>query len=120
MRTNRDLGGKPMGWPVARVDRGRALVVTSRGMPAGTYAFVLESIAADSTRLIVRDRARWKTWEWPFAWLVYEPLHGYMETGLIEGVRRRAEAPTDLASHESGRGAPQARSGPGTYPSRDG
>ena len=23
---------------------------------------------------------------------VYEPLHAYMETGLISGVRRRAEA----------------------------
>jgi len=92
MRTNHDIGGKPMGWPVAAVDEGRALVVTSKSMPAGTYAFVIEPIDADSSRLIVRDRARWKLREWPFAALVYEPLHAYMEIGLIKGVKRRAEA----------------------------
>jgi hypothetical protein len=91
VRTNRDIGGKPMGWPVAAVDRGRSLVVTSSSMPVGTYAFVLDPIDDDASRLIVRDRARWEWWEWPFATLVYEPLHAYMETGLISGVRQRAE-----------------------------
>jgi hypothetical protein len=91
VRTNRDIGGKPMGWPVVAVDPGRSLVVTSRSMPAGTYAFVLDPIDESASRLIVRDRARWKWWEWPFATLVYEPLHAYMETGLISGVRQRAE-----------------------------
>jgi hypothetical protein len=92
MRTNHDIRGKPMGWPVAAVDPGRSLVVTSRSMPAGTYAFIVEPIDDASSRLIVRDRARWKTSELPFAALVYEPLHAYMETGLISGVKRRAEA----------------------------
>lgn len=92
MRTNRDIRGKPMGWPVAAVDPGRSLVVTSRSMPTGTYAFVIDPIDSERSRLIVRDRARWKWWEWPFTALIYEPLHGYMETGLILGVRRRAEA----------------------------
>lgn len=92
MRTNRDIGGKPMGWPVAAVEPGRSLVVTSKSMPAGSYAFVIEPIGEDTSRLIVRDRARWKWSEWPFAALVYEPLHAYMEAGLISGVRRRAEA----------------------------
>jgi hypothetical protein len=92
MRTNRDIGGKPMGWPVAAIEPGRALVVTSKSMPAGSYAFVIEATGAGTSRLIVRDRARWKWSEWPFAALVYEPLHAYMETGLISGVRRRAEA----------------------------
>lgn len=92
MRTNRDMGGKPMGWPVAAIEPGRSLVVTSKNMPAGTYAFVIEPIDARTSRLIVRDRARWKWTQWPFAALVYEPLHAYMETGLISGVRRRAEA----------------------------
>jgi hypothetical protein len=91
VRTNRDIGGKPMGWPVVAVDPGRSLVVASRSMPAGTYAFVLDPIDEGASRLIVRDRARWKWWEWPFATLVYEPLHAYMETGLISGVRRRAQ-----------------------------
>ena len=92
IRTNRDIGGKPMGWPVAEVDPGRSLVVTSKSMPAGTYAFVIDPIDADTTRLIVRNRARWKASEWPFATLIYEPLHAYMETGLISGVKQRAEA----------------------------
>jgi hypothetical protein len=91
MRTNRDIGGKPIGWPVVAVDPGRSLVVTSKSMPTGTYAFVVDPIDGDASRLIVRDRARWKWWEWPFATLVYEPLHAHMETGLISGVRQRAE-----------------------------
>jgi hypothetical protein len=92
MRTNRDIGGKPMGWPVVTVDPRRSLVLASRSMPVGTYAFVLDPLDERTTRLIVRDRARWKLWEWLFVILVYEPLHAYMETGLLAGVRRRAEA----------------------------
>ena len=91
MRTNRDIGGKPMGWTVVSIDEPRSLVVRSRSMPAGTYAFVLDPIDADRTRLIVRDRAAWKMREWPFAALIYEPLHAYMETGLMSGLKRRAE-----------------------------
>jgi len=92
MRTNHDIGGKPMGWPVAEVDVGRSIVVRSRNLPAGTYAFVLRPIERDRTRLIVRDRAAWKRTEIAFAALVYEPLHAYMETGLIRGLKERAEA----------------------------
>jgi hypothetical protein len=92
MRTNHDIGGKPMGWPVERVDPDRSIVVRSRNLPAGTYAFVLDPIDAARTRLIIRDRATWKRTELPFAALVYEPLHAYMETGLIRGVKQRVEA----------------------------
>jgi len=92
VRTNHDIGGKPMGWPVAAIEPGRSLVLTSRTMPAGTYAFVVEPVDASTSRLIVRDRARWSWSEWPFAAFIYEPLHAYMETGLIRGVRQRAEA----------------------------
>jgi hypothetical protein len=91
VRTNRDIGGKPMGWPVAAIDPGRSLVVRSNSLPTGTYAFVLRPIDEHTTRLIVRDRAAWRWWEWPFTILVYEPLHAYMETGLMQGVRQRAE-----------------------------
>jgi hypothetical protein len=100
VRTNRDIGGKPMGWPVVAVDPGRSLVVTSKSMPAGTYAFVLDPIDGAASRLIVRDRARWKWWEWPFATFVYEPLHAYMETGLISGVKQRAERATSRQAPE--------------------
>ena len=91
MRTNHDIGGKPMGWPVVIVDPPRAIVVRSRGMPAGTFAFVLKPIDADHTRLIVRDRAAWRIPELPFAALIYEPLHAYMETGLMRGLQQRAQ-----------------------------
>ena len=94
VRTNRDVGGKPMGWPVVAVDPGRSFVVASKSLPAGTYAFVLDPIDEGACRLIVRDRARWKWRELLFAAFVYEPLHAYMETGLIEGVRQRAERNT--------------------------
>jgi len=99
MRTNRDIGGKPMGWPVVAVDSGRSLVVSSKSMPVGTYAFVVEALDDSTTRLIVRDRARWKWFEWPFAALVYEPLYAYMETGLISGVRQRVEALSMAGRH---------------------
>ena len=92
MRTNHDIGGRPMGWPVVSVDPGRSIVVCSRGMPVGTYAFVVQPIDGGTTRLIVRDRAAWQRREWPFRVLVYEPLHAYMESGLLHGIRQRAEA----------------------------
>jgi hypothetical protein len=91
MRTNRDMGGKPMGWPVVAVDPGRSIVVRSNSLPAGTYAFVLQPIDDTTTRFIVRDRAAWERREWLFKVLVYEPLHAYMETGLIGGLKQRAE-----------------------------
>jgi len=91
IRTNHDIGDKPMGWPVVIVDPPRALVVRSKSMPAGTYAFVLQPIDMDHTRLIVRDRAAWRIREWPFAALIYEPLHAYMETGLMRGLKQRVE-----------------------------
>jgi hypothetical protein len=94
MRTNRDIGGKPMGWPVLAVDPGRSIVVRSRSLPVGAYAFVLLPIDDTSTRFIVRDRATWKRREWLFKVFVYEPLHAYMETGLLQGLRQRAEAGT--------------------------
>lgn len=92
VRTNREIRGKPMGWPVLGVEAGRSLVLQSRSLPAGSYAFVLAPIDAGTTRLLVRDRATWKSWEWPFTLLLYEPLHAYMQTGLLSGLKRRAEA----------------------------
>ena len=93
IRTNRDMGGKPMGWPVLAVVPVRSIVVRSKSLPAGTYAFVLQPIDDTSTRLLVRDRAAWRRREWIFKALVYEPLHAYMETGLLHGVKERVEGP---------------------------
>ena len=92
VRTNHDIGGQPMGWPVAAIEHGRSIVVRSKSLPAGTYAFMVRPIDGNRTRLIVRDRAAWKPSEVPFAVLVFEPLHAYMEMGLIQGIRQRAES----------------------------
>jgi hypothetical protein len=108
MRTNRDIGGTPMGWPVVAIDPGHSLVVSSKSMPTGTYSFAVEPIDTETSRLVARDRARWKWFEWPFAALVYEPLHAYMETGLVSGVRQRAEA-----AHLSGVGSARIAKGAG-------
>ena len=91
MRTNRDIGGKPMGWPVLAIDHARSIVMQSRSMPIGTYAFILEPIDETSTRFLVRDRAAWSRREWLFKMLDYEPLHAWMEMGLLRGFRQRAE-----------------------------
>jgi hypothetical protein len=98
VRTNRDMRGKALGWPVLCVDPSRSLVLQSRNMPVGTYAFVLQPTEDGRTRLLVRDRAAWRWFEWPFAAFVYEPLHAYMETGLLTGVRERAEGSVDTSA----------------------
>ncbi len=98
MRTNRELQpGHPLGWPVAIVEPDRALVVRSKSLPRGTYAFVLDPVDQQATRLIVRDRAMWSWWQYPFMLLVYEPLHAYMETGLLQGVKKRVERASEEA-----------------------
>ena len=56
MRTNHDIGGKPMGWPVAIVDPLGSLVVRSKSMPAGTY----DPWVAPSSKGLPR-RASWSS-----------------------------------------------------------
>lgn len=92
VRTNRErTPGKSIGWPVVDVDHGRSIVLQSRKLPMGTYDFLLVPRDDQATRLLVRDRAIWQWWEWPFAILVFEPLHAYMETGMLQGIKQRAE-----------------------------
>lgn len=92
MRTNREIkGGHPIGWSVLVVEPNRLLVVGSKSFPAGTWALILEPIDAGSTRLISRDRAVWQWWQSPFRLLIFEPLHAYMQTGVLQGVKARAE-----------------------------
>lgn len=83
-------------WGATDDERARPLPgddIMPAALPEGTYAFILEPIDDDTTRFIVRDRALWKRREYAFAAAVYEPLHAYMETGLILGVKQRAEKP---------------------------
>ena len=58
-----------------------------------TWAFVLDEIAAQTTRLVVRVRANYK----PDALRVgvlalLEPVHFLMERGMLQGLKRRAES----------------------------
>ena len=69
----------------------RALVLTSKSLPAGIYAFVLAAAGDGTTRLICRDRSVSPWWERPFMLLLYEPLHAYMQTGLLQGIKERVE-----------------------------
>jgi len=92
MRTNRELQpGHPLGWTVARVEPRQALVLLSRTLPVGTYAFSLRPRASGGSRLLVRDRAVWRWWQAPFRLFLFEPLHAYMQTGQLQGIKQRAE-----------------------------
>ena len=57
VRTNRDIGGRPMGWPVEAVDAGRSIVLRSRKMPTGSYAFVLRPTDAGNAPARSRPRS---------------------------------------------------------------
>jgi hypothetical protein len=85
---------------VARVDRGRALVLRG-GIPVGrkgppfdfSWAFVLGEDSAGSTRLLVRERYRYSR-RW--AALVVEPtelVSLLMSTRMLRGIKQRAERP---------------------------
>lgn len=93
VRTNRTMrpGQPPLGWPVVSVEPSRSLVLRSRGMPVGSYAFALDPVDNRHTRLIVRDRAVWPRWQALLRLLVFEPLHAYMETGVLKGIKHRVE-----------------------------
>ncbi|HEU5348313.1 MAG TPA: hypothetical protein VFU63_06840 [Ktedonobacterales bacterium] len=72
MRTNRELrAGHPLGWTVLRIESEHTLMLWSRSVPRGTYAFALHPLRADQTRLLVRDRAIWRWWQAPFRLLVF-------------------------------------------------
>lgn len=79
--------GRDIGWRVAEVEPGRALVL------GGWGAFVLEPTADGNTRLIVRTRGNGKpnVTLAPFGLLVFEPAHFIMERGMLRGIKVRAE-----------------------------
>ena len=58
-----------------------------------TWAFVLNEIAAETTRLVVRVRANYKPEALRIAALaLVEPVHFLMERGMLQGLKRRAES----------------------------
>lgn len=97
-------GSSPESAPtVARLDHERALVLRPPGeSPAWTWAFVLEPIDEDTTRLFARMRSKPRQSSiGPFSegsplraitnYLFWEPAHFVMERKMLTGIKRRAE-----------------------------
>jgi len=64
-----------------------------RGEMAWTWGFYLEPAGPTETRLIIRSRAAWRR-TMPAAVAQafgLEPVHFFMEEGMLRGIRRRAE-----------------------------
>jgi hypothetical protein len=63
------------------------------GELAWTWGFYLEPVDETTTRLLIRSRASWRrTVGAAFAQAFgLEPVHWFMETGMLHGIRRRAE-----------------------------
>jgi hypothetical protein len=59
-----------------------------------SWAFILEPLSTDRTRLLVRVRAKIHPHLLgkALSWLVLEPVHFLMELKMLEGLRTRAEA----------------------------
>jgi uncharacterized protein YndB with AHSA1/START domain len=64
-----------------------------KGQIAGTWAFVLEPLPGDRSRLVVRFRSAWR----PSGaaeianLLLLEPVHFIMERGMLQGIKQRTE-----------------------------
>ncbi len=85
--------GEPSRAVVAEVEPGHHLLLGARDLDKGPWVFVLEPLDdGRRTRLIVRWQQSVRT---PFAraymYLVFEPAHFLMETGMMKGLRARAE-----------------------------
>jgi hypothetical protein len=85
--------GSQLGWRVAEVVPGRAIVLERWG------AFVLEPVDANTTRLHIRLRGEGRptmvsSLLAPVGLLVFEPAHFIMERGMMLGIKRRAEGST--------------------------
>ena len=86
--------------PLARYDPGRALVFYTRrpgtaltDPPDGTWAFVVDPVDRDSSRLIMRGRGRGTLGLLgaSFERSTFEPIHFVMERKMMEGIKMRAE-----------------------------
>jgi hypothetical protein len=85
---------EPLGWIVDIVEPASALVVhepARGGVINSSWALVLESVG-DQTRLLSRWRFhRRGVAHAVFTWLLFDPAHFIMETGVLRGIKRRAE-----------------------------
>jgi len=98
MRTYRPLPRfEPLGWFVAVLEAGRELVVHEperKGVVNSSWTLVLEPLGERGTRLLSRWRFRRRgAADALFRCLVFDPVHFIMETGVLRGVKARAERP---------------------------
>jgi hypothetical protein len=58
-----------------------------------TWAFILEPVGPDATRLLIRVRANIQPQHLGriLSWLALEPVHFLMENKMLQGIQRRAE-----------------------------
>ncbi|HSA54971.1 MAG TPA: hypothetical protein VLE53_04665 [Gemmatimonadaceae bacterium] len=82
--------GRDIGWRVARIDPGRALVLENWG------SFVLHPVNGSRCILHVRTRGAGQPSVAalplaPLGLLLFEPAHFLMERGMLLGIRKRAE-----------------------------
>lgn len=81
------------GFRVVRVEPERSLVLESETPDlVGTWAFVLEPIATNQTRLVVRYRAAYPpSTRMAFRVPVMEQIHGFMERKQLKTIKHHAE-----------------------------
>jgi hypothetical protein len=86
---------EPLGWIVYVVEPPRTLVVHEperRGVISSSWAFALEG-EGEGARLLSRWRFRRRgAAHTAFKWLVFDPAHFIMETGVLHGLKTRAES----------------------------
>ncbi|MBM3934995.1 MAG: hypothetical protein FJ319_11975 [SAR202 cluster bacterium] len=73
------------------------------GLPDATWAFVLEPLPGDRTRVVVRFKARGRSSiaGTPVNLYALEPVHFFMERTLLRGIKRQAERAADEIEAES-------------------
>jgi hypothetical protein len=90
---------EPLGWLVATIEPPRLLVVHEPergGIISSSWAFVLER-GNERTRLLSRWRFRRRgAAHTAFKWLVFDPAHFIMETGVLHGLKTRVERRTSM------------------------
>jgi len=67
-----------------------------------TWAFILDEIDPESTRLVIRVRGDYEpAWSLPLYYALVEPAHFIMERKMLLGIKQRAEAQRSLTSTPS-------------------
>lgn len=77
---------------VVALEPGRSIVLATPERPDGAWTLLVEPVDAETSRLLVRWQTNPRDPLWAaFAYLVLEPAHALMETGMLRGIKCRAE-----------------------------